>query len=312
MITFIDEHRGRFGVEPICRVLTGHGCLIAARTYRAHKARPASARSLSDALLLVEIVRVHAAARGGLYGARKVHAQLRREGIVAARCTVERLMRTTGLQGVRRDKSVRTTVPDKGAPRPQDLVDRDFTAPAPNRLWVVDFTYVATFTGFVYVAMAIDVFSRMIVGWRAAKSMTTDLPLDALDMALWQRGRAGHDVRGLVHHSDAGSQYTAIRYADRLAQAGALPSIGSVGDSYDNALAESVMGLFKAELVRWDGPWRGLDDLELATLGWIDWFNHTRLHSALDYRTPVEVETEHYLHQQHTAERPLAAQPTLH
>jgi len=236
VIVFIDEHRGRFGVEPICRVLTEHGCTIAPRTYRANKVRPACARTRRDAELTVQIVRVHGASRG-LYGARKVHAQLRREGVVVARCTVERLMKDAGLQGVRRDKKIRTTVADKGAPRPADLVDRKFTAATPNQLWVVDFTYVATFSGFVYVAMTIDVFSRMIVGWRAAKSMTTDLPLDALDMALWQRGRAGHDVRGVVHHSDAGSQYTAIRYADRLHDAGALPSIGSIGDSYDNALA---------------------------------------------------------------------------
>ena len=171
----------------------------------------------------------------------------------------------------------------------------------------MDFTYVATHSGFVYVAMAIDVYSRMIVGWRAARSMTTDLPLDALDMALWQRGRAGTDVRGLIHHSDAGSQYTSIRYVDRLAAAGALPSIGSVGDSYDNALAESVMGLFKTELVRWEGPWRGLDDFELATLGWVGWFNNTRIHSSLDYRTPAEVEAAHYRHQHDAAEHLLPA-----
>jgi len=175
---------------------------------------------------------------------------------------------------------------------------------------VVDFTYVATLAGFVYVAFAIDVFSRMIVGWRAARSMKTDLPLDALDMALWHRGRAGHDVTGLVHHSDAGSQYTSIRYTDRLVEAGLQASIGTVADSYDNALAETVNGLYKAELVYWEGPWRGADDLELATLGWVDWFNHTRIHSSLKYATPAEVEAEYYRHNQ-AAEQPLAAELTV-
>ena len=233
VVAFIDEHRRSFGVEPICRVLSGHGCPIAPRTYYAARTRPVSARSIRDAELLVEIRRVHRASRGGLYGARKVHAQLVREGVSVARCTVERLMRAAGLQGVRRGKTVRTTIPDAGAARPADLVNRRFAASAPNQLWVVDFTYVSTWTGFVYVAFAIDVFSRMIVGWRAARSMTTDLPLDALDMALWHRGRHGADVTGLVHHSDAGSQYTSIRYTRRLVDAGVRASVGSVGDSYD-------------------------------------------------------------------------------
>jgi putative transposase len=232
-VGFIDEHRDRFGVEPICRVLCQHGCQIAPRTYYAAKARPVSARSIRDQVLLVDIVRVHTASRGGLYGARKVHAQLAREGIPVARCTVERLMKTAGLQGIRRGKTVRTTVSDPGAVRPADLVNRCFAAAAPNQLWVVDFTYVATFSGFVYVAFAIDVFSRMIVGWRAARSMRTDLPLDALEMALWHRGRRGQPVTGLVHHSDAGTQYTSIRYTQRLLDAGVRASVGSVGDSYD-------------------------------------------------------------------------------
>jgi len=312
VIVFIDEHRSRFGVEPICRVLTEHGAKIAPRTYYAHKARPACARAVRDERLLVDVRRVHKASRGGLYGARKVHAQLRREGVVVARCTVERLMRSVGLQGVSRGKGVRTTIADKNAARAADLVKRDFTATAPNRLWVLDFTYVATMSGFVYVAFGIDVFSRMIVGWRAARSMTTSLPLDALDMALWHRGRAGHKVTGLVHHSDAGSQYTSIRYTDRLLEAGVLASIGTVGDSYDNALAESVNGLYKTELVRWEGPWRGLDDLELATLGYVDWFNHTRLHSSLDYKTPAEVEAEYYRHIDTPEQRPLSGQLTVH
>jgi len=312
VIVFIDEHRSRFGVEPICRVLTEHGCKIAPRTYYANKARPACARTVRDQAQLVAVRRVHQASRGGLYGARKVHAQLLREGVVVARCTVERLMRTDGLRGVSRGKRVRTTIADKNAARPADLVKRDFTATAPNRLWVLDFTYVATMSGFVYVAFGIDVFSRMIVGWRAARTMTTSLPLDALDMALWHRGRAGHDVNGLVHHSDAGAQYTSIRYTDRLFEAGVLASIGTVGDSYDNALAESVNGLYKTELVRWEGPWRGLDDLELATLGYVDWFNHTRLHSSLDYKTPAEFEAEYYRHMHAPEQRSLSGQLTLH
>ena len=307
---FIDEHRASFGVEPICTVLTANRCAIAPRSYYAFKSRPRSSRSLRDEQLLVEIRRVHAASRGGLYGARKVHAQLVREGIEVARCTVERLMRAAGLQGVRRGRGVRTTIPDSAAARPADLVNRCFTAEAPNRLWVVDFTYVATFAGFVYVAFAIDVYSRMIVGWRAARTMTTDLPLDALDMALWHRGRRGADLSRLVHHSDAGRQYTSIRYTARLLEAGALASIGSVGDSYDNALAESIIGLFKTELVRWEGPWRGLDDLELAVLGWVDWFNHTRLYADLGYRTPAEVEAEYYRCQHAPDEQPLTGQLT--
>ena len=291
---FIDAHRDRFGVAPICRVLSEHGCTIAPRTYYAFKTRPASARAIRDSELRVEIRRVHFASRGGLYGVRKVWHQLANEGIIVGRERVARLMRAEGLQGVRRGKRVRTTIADDTAARPADLVDRKFVAERPNQLWIVDFTYVSTWAGFVYVAFAIDVFSRMIVGWRADRSMTTDLPLDALDMALWHRGRRGQSVRGVVHHSDAGSQYTSIAYTDRLAEAGALASIGSVGDSYDNAMAESVIGLFKTELVRWEGPWHGLDDLELAVLGWVDWFNHTRLYEALGYQTPAAVEAEYY------------------
>ncbi len=238
MSAFIDAHRSSFGVAPICRVLSQHGVPIAPQTYYARRRRPVCARARRDELVLVETVRVHTAARGGLYGARKIYHQLRREGVLVegspvARGTVERLMREHHLVGVRRGRKVRTTVPDAAAARPGDLVNRQFTASAPNQRWVVDFTYVATWSGFVYVAFAIDVFSRMIVGWRAARSMKTDLPLDALDMALWHRGRAGHDVRGLIHHSDAGSQYTSIRYTDRLAEAGLQASIETVADSYD-------------------------------------------------------------------------------
>jgi putative transposase len=310
---FIDAHRARFGVAPICRVLSEHGMPIAPETYYAHKRRKPCARAVRDEQVLAEIRRVYEASRC-LYGARKVYHQLARNGGVGgapvARCSVERLMRTAGLHGKRRDRWMRTTVADPAAARPADLVERDFTATAPNQLWVVDFTYVATFAGFVYVAFAIDVFSRMIVGWRAARTMTTDLPLDALDMALWHRGRAGREVTGLIHHSDAGSQYLSLRYSQRLLDAGVKASVGSVGDSYDNALAETVNGLYKAELVYHEGPWRGADDLELATLTWVDWFNNARLHSALQYRTPAEAETEHY-RQNDPAQQPLAGQPAL-
>lgn len=310
---FITAHRDRFGVAPICRVLTQHGVPIAPETYYAHLRRPVCRRSRRDVVVLAAIRAVHTASVRR-YGARKVYHQLLRDGgvdgVAVARCTVERLMAEHGLAGVSRNRRVRTTVRDDHAHRPADLVKRDFTATRPNQLWVVDFTYVATLAGFVYVAFAVDVFSRMIVGWRAAKTMSTELPLDALDMALWHRGRAGHDVTGVIHHSDAGSQYTAMRYTTRLSDAGALASIGTIGDSFDNALAETVNGLYKAELVYHQGPWKNADDLELATLVWVDWFNNTRLHSALAYRTPAEAETEYYRHNTPT-QRPLAGQPAL-
>ncbi len=234
MSEFIDAQREYFGVAPICRVLTQHGVPIAPETYYAHKRRPVCARAGRDARVLEEIIRVHTDSRC-LYGVRKVYHQLMREGgvdgVPVARCTIERLMRSHGLQGVHRGRGVRTTIRDDAADRPADLVERDFSATRPNQLWVVDFTYVATFSGFVYVAFAIDVFSRMIVGWRAARTMRTDLPLDALEMALWRRDRAGHTVEGLIQHSDAGSQYLSIRYTERLLDVGAKASVGSVGDS---------------------------------------------------------------------------------
>ena len=296
VITFIDDHKHRFGVEPICRVLSGHGVKIAPSTYYAAKTRPVSARAVRDAELLAQIVRVHGARDigRGLYGARKVWAHLKREGIVVARCTVERLMHANGIHGVVRGARVRTTIADVAAARPPDLVDRHFHAPCPNRLWVVDFTYVPTWCGMVYAAFVIDVFSRRIVGWRVASTMRTDLPLDALEMALFTRTSAGEDLEGLIQHSDAGSQYVAVRYQQRLSEIGALPSIGSVGDSYDNALAESTIGLFKTECMRPGGPWRTIDELELATLVWVDWFNTTRLHSALGYVTPLEYEATYH------------------
>jgi putative transposase len=298
-VKFIDEHRhdlvdGRtFGVEPICRVLSDGGCPIAPSTYYAAKARPTCHRVLRDAELLAQIRRVHEQ-NYGVYGARKVWHQLHREGIQVARCTVERLMKADGLRGVVRGAKIKTTKPDSKVARPQDLVERQFMAQRPNQLWVVDFTYVATWAGLVYVAFCIDVFSRMITGWRAAKSMTTDLVLDALEMAIWQRRHAGHDLQGLIHHSDAGSQYTSMRYTERLVEAGAQPSIGSVGDSYDNALAESIIGLFKTELIRRKGPWRSLDSVELATLEWVDWYNNRRLFEAIGNIPPAEAEANHY------------------
>jgi putative transposase len=290
VIAYIDAYRERFGVEPICRALQ-----FAPRTYWAAKARPLCARARRDDELKPEIVRVHAE-NFGVYGADKVWAQLNREGHRVARCTVERLMRQLGLRGAVRGKPKRTTTPDVTAPRPADLVDRDFTAPAPNRLWVADLTYVRTWSGFVYVAFITDVYSRMIVGWQASTSLRTDLALDALEQAIWTRQRAGHDLDGLVHHSDRGVQYLAIRYTERLAANGVVNSVGSRGDSYDNAMAESIIGLYKTELVRNKGPWRGLDDLELATLEWVDWFNHRRLFEDHGRIPPAEFEAMFYRH----------------
>ena len=300
IVDFIDHHKHEFGVEPICRTLTAAGTKIAASTYYAAATRQPSKRDLRDAQLLVEIRRVHAQ-NYGVYGARKVHAQLRREGIDAARCTVERLMRADGLRGVSRAKGPRTTVPGKGPEHRPDLVERDFTATAPNQLWVADITYCRTFAGWVYAAFVIDVFSRMVVGWQVSKSLRTDLALDALEMGLWNRRRHGQDVTGLKHHSDKGVQYVAIRYTQRLAEAGAVASVGSTGDSYDNALAEAFNSLFKAELVRNHGPWRGIDDLEIATAEYIDWFNHQRLHGEIGMVPPAEKENTYHQHHPVTA-----------
>jgi putative transposase len=281
MIAYIDQHKGRYGVEPICRVLP-----IAPSTYYQHTKGPRSARAVRDAQLKVEIRRVHAE-HLGVYGARKLWRQLHREGIVVARCTVERLMGELGLEGVRRGKPQRTTTPDAAAARPADLVERNFSAQRPNQLWVADLTYVATWSGFVYVALVIDAFSRYLVGWQAARSLRTELVLDALEMAIWRRQA---QLEGLVHHSDRGSQYLSIRYTERLAEAGAVTSVGSRGDSYDNALAETIIGLYKTELVRRRGPWRGLDEVEYATLEWVDWFNHRRLLEPIGYVPPAEFE----------------------
>jgi putative transposase len=281
MIAYIDRNKHRYGVEPICRVLP-----IAPSTYHAARRRPLSARAVRDTKLKVEIARVHAE-HFGVYGARKVWRQLHREGVAVARCTVERLMGELHLEGVRRGKPRRTTTPDAAAPRPADLVERDFSAQRPNQLWVADLTYVATWSGFVYVALVIDAFSRFIVGWQASRSLRTDLALDALEMAIWRRrGR----LEGLVHHSDRGGQYLSIRYTERLAEAGAVTSVGSRGDSYDNALAETIIGLYKTELIRRRGVWKGIDEVEYATLEWVDWFNHRRLLEPIGYVPPAEFE----------------------
>ena len=288
MIAYIDAHRAEHGVEPICAALQ-----FAPRTYYSAKQRPVSARAVRDEVLKPQIVRVHRE-NFGVYGADKIWAQLNREEIPVARCTIERLMRELQLQGAVRGRKHRTTITDDLADRPRDLVERDFTASAPNRLWVADLTYVRTWSGFVYVAFITDVFSRMIVGWQASRSLRTDLALDALEQAVWDRGRAGRDLTELVHHSDRGVQYLAIRYTERLAENGVVGSVGSRGDSFDNALAETINGLYKTELVRNQGPWRGLDDLELATLEWVDWFNHRRLYEPLGWIPPAEFEADHY------------------
>lgn len=314
VVGFIDAYKGRFGVVPICRVLREHGCGIAPSSYYAYRCRPASARAVRDGELLPEIVRVQTERRlgRGLYGARKVWLQLRREDIAVARCTVERLMREAGLVGVRRGARRRTTISDLTALRPPDLVDRDFRADRPNRLWVVDFTYASTWQQTAYTAFVIDVFSRRIVGWRVASSMPAELPLDALEMALHTRARAGQSVAGVVHHSDAGAQYLAIRYTERLADAEALPSIGSVGDSYDNALAESTIGLYKTECVNYEGPWKTVEELELATLLWVDWYNASRLHSSIGGIPPIEYEDNYHQALEHARQHPLPGTPSVH
>ena len=288
MVAFIDAHRDAYGVEPICAVLP-----IAPSTYYEQKARVIDAsrvpkRWQRDTQLRPEIARVWRENRR-VYGAKKVWKQLRREQIPVARCTVARLMKADGLQGVVRGRRVRTTIPDVLADRPRDLVQRNFTATRPNQLWVSDFTYVTTWRGFVYVALVIDVFARRIVGWRASTSMRTDLVFDALEQALYDRTCEA----SLIHHSDAGGQYLSIRYTERLADAGIEPSVGSCGDSYDNALAESIIGLFKTEVIYKDGPWKSFDHVEYATLEWVSWFNTRRLLEPLGYLPPAEYEAQY-------------------
>jgi putative transposase len=285
-VTFINDHRARWGVEPICRTLK-----VAPSTYYAARRRLPSARACRDAELKEEITRVYKE-NFEVYGAAKIWRQLQREGISVGRDRVARLMSELGIAGVVRGSPKQTTIPAEVGDRPADLVDRNFTAPAPNRLWVTDLTYVATWAGFCYVAFVIDAFSRMIVGWRVSTSLRTDLALDALEMAIWTRQGAMLD--GLVHHSDRGVQYLAIRYTDRLDEAGAVASVGSRGDSYDNALAETVNGLYKAELIRRQGPWRTADQVELATLAWVQWWNQRRLHGTIGDVPPAEYEAAYY------------------
>ena len=298
MIAFIDDHRDVHGVEPICRVLP-----IAPSTYHAHVARradPAKAppRARRDAELSRQIQRVFDE-NFGVYGVRKVWRQLGREGIKVARCTVARLMRAMGLVGVVRGRAKRTTVSHKAAPCPLDRVNRDFKAKRPNALWVADFTYVATWAGFVHVAFVIDAFARRIVSWRVSRSAETGFVLDALEQALHDRRPL--DGGDLVHHSDRGAQYVSITYTERLAEAGIEPSVGSIGDSYDNALAETVIGLFKAEVIRRLGPWRSLGAVEWATLAWVDWFNHHRLLEPIGNIPPAEAEERYYVTLEETA-----------
>jgi transposase InsO family protein len=291
MIAFIDDHRGAFGVEPICKVLP-----IAPSTYHAHAARRVDAtrlpaRARRDLSLKADIRRVHAA-NFGVYGVRKVWRQLGREGISVARCTVARLMRQMGLQGAVRGREVRTTVSNPAAACPLDRVNRQFRAPRPNALWLSDFTYVATWQGFVYVAFVIDAYARRIVGWRVSRTAHAAFVLDALEQALADRRPV--QGGGLVHHSDRGVQYVSIRYTERLAEAGIEPSVGSIGDSYDNALAESINGLYKTEVIRRCGPWRSLEAVEFATLEWVDWFNNRRLLEPIGNVPPAEAEARYY------------------
>lgn len=289
MIAFIDEHRQSWGVEPICAVLP-----IAPATYYQHKAWEADPDSRPDRQKTDETfskqIRGVWEENKKVYGAKKVWLQLKREGVAIGRCTVERLMKIMGLEGVVRGKSKRTTIPSDTDPQPLDLVRRDFRAARPNQLWVADFTYVATWAGWVYVAFVIDVFSRMIIGWRVATSMCTSLVLDALEQALWARRLSG----GLIHHSDRGSQYLSIAYSERLAEAGIEASVGSVGDAYDNALAETINGLYKAEVIHRLGPWKNRVAVEAATLDWIHWFNNQRILEPIGYIPPTEYEEMYY------------------
>jgi putative transposase len=304
-VAYIDEHKDvvvegrRLGVEPIVDVLRSADVPIALSTYYAAKDREPSARAVRDAELVPEVRRVHKD-NIGVYGAKKVWAQLNREGVEVARCTVERLMKAEGLCGVRREKTRKTTLSEGAeSERPADLVDRKFVATAPNELWVADLTYVRTHAGWVYVAFILDVFSRMVTGWQVSTSLRTDLALDALDMGLWSRKRAGQDVAGLTHHSDRGVQYRAIRYTERLAEAEAVASVGSRGDSYDNAMAEALNSLFKAECIRNPvmrpkGGWKSVSDVEIAVAEYVDWFNHRRVHGEIGLVPPAEFEANHW------------------
>jgi putative transposase len=308
---FIDAMRAEgHAVESICRVLREQGCQVAARTYRAWRARRPAARTISDAQVVNAIRDIAWTVKPdgrrqltpeGLYGRRKMTAQLRRTTLPTVSAgAVDRAMRLLGLVGVRRGKGIRTTTPAKDGTRAQDLLDRDFTAAAPNRVWVTDFTYCRSWAGFCYVAFIVDVFGQKIVAWHAATTKTTELVITPLRMALWQRDREGCPTQPgeLIHHSDAGSQYTSIRFTEHLALEGIRPSIGSVGDAFDNALMETIIGLFKTECIRTpvfhDGPYQTLGDVEYATAGWVDWYNNRRLHGSLGMVPPVEYEQAHY------------------
>ncbi|MCK0438210.1 IS3 family transposase [Gordonia alkaliphila] len=288
-VRFVAEHRGEHGVEPICRVLEGTPGQIAPSTFYAAQSRSPSAREVRDGQLLELIRKIHSD-NYGVYGVRKIHAELRRQGEKVAESTVRRLMREAGLRGISRAKGPRTTKPAPETGRPLDLVGREFVASRPNELWVADITYVHTFSGWVYVAFVTDVFSRLVVGWQVSTRLYTDLALDALKMGIWRRQHAGDDLTGLIHHSDRGVQYRAIRYAERLAECDAVASVGSKGDSYDNAMAEALNSLYKAELIRNRGPWTAINDVEIATAEYIDWFNNRRLHGEIGHVPPAELE----------------------
>nr|WP_232110463.1 IS3 family transposase [Nocardia wallacei] len=305
---FVTEHQGHrevgglvWGVESICATLCELGVNLAPSTYYEYRKRVPTKREERDEELKVEISRVHRE-NFGVYGARKVWLQLNREGHQVARCTVERLMRELGLRGVTRGRVKRTTIADPAAERPADLVQRKFAPAAPNRLWVADITYVSTWSGWVYVAFVIDAYARRILGWRTSTSMTTGLVLDAIEHAIWTRERSGWSVKDVVHHTDRGSQYTSIALSERLAEAGIQPSVGAVGSSFDNALAETVNGLYKTELIKPRGPWRTLDHVEFATAEWVDWFNHRRLYQYCGDIPPAEMEAAHYA--QNPAQQP--------
>jgi putative transposase len=311
IVEFIRDHAGhrdpgglRWGVEPICAVLTEHGLKIAPSTYYEQLTKAPTNRQRRDADLLEQIRRVHAE-NYSVYGARKVWLTLNREGIQVARCTVERLMRTGGLRGAIRGKVKRTTIADPAADRAADLIQRRFAPAAPDRLWVADITYVSTWSGWVYVAFVVDAFARRIIGWRTGTSMSTQLVLDALEQAVWARQRDGVSLDSVVAHTDRGSQYTSIRYTERLAQAGIAASVGSVGNSYDNALAETINGLYKTELIKPRGPWRTVDAVEYATAEYVEWFNHRRLYEHCGDVPPVDLENAYYAH--HRVQPPAAA-----
>ncbi|MGY1984410.1 IS3 family transposase, partial [Nocardia gipuzkoensis] len=299
-VRYVSDHQGhrdngglRWGVESICAVFAELGVKIAPSTYYEHRNRTPTTAQKRDEELTVEIRRVHAK-NFGIYGSRKVWLQLNRQGIAVARCTVERLMRQVGLRGAVRGRIKRTTLTDQAASRPADLVRRRFAPSAPNRLWVADFTYVRTWSGWVYIAFVADAYARRIIGWRTATSMTTALVLDVIEHAIWTRERQGWDVKDVVHHHDHGSQYMSVAFTERLAEAGIQPSVGAVGSAYDNALAETINGLFKTELIKPRAPWRTVDQVEVATAEWVAWFNHRRLYQHCDDIPPADMEAAYY------------------